>query len=320
MVSSPKSEVMTSTKNLTRFQKIKKKFWKDRYLYLIFTLPFLYFVIFHYLPIYGIIISFVNYKPLKGVFGSNWVGLQYYIEFFTDPYAYKLMRNTALLSFYSIIFGFPVPIILALSLNELTREWFKRSVQTVSYLPHFISTVVVAGMVISFTNSDGIVSQIIVALGGQIPKPPLIARPDWFREIYVISGVWQHAGWASILYLAALSGIDPQLYEAETIDGAGRFQKMWYVTIPGLVPTIIILLLLDLGRIMVVGWEKILLLYTGNTYETADVLQTYIYRRGIESTDFGYATAVGVVQGLIGLIFVMVANSIAKRTSETSLW
>ena len=147
MVSSPKSEIFKNNSSVTRFQKIKKKFWKDRYLYLIFTLPFLYFVIFHYLPIYGVIISFVNYKPLKGVFGSNWVGLQYYIEFFTDPYAYKLMRNTALLSFYSIIFGFPVPIILALSLNELTREWFKRSVQTVSYLPHFISTVVVAGMV-----------------------------------------------------------------------------------------------------------------------------------------------------------------------------
>ena len=291
---------------------------KDRYLYLIFLLPFLYFLLFHYLPIYGVIIAFKNYKVAFGIWGSKWVGLQYFQEFLADPYAWKLMRNTSLLSLYSIVFGFPIPIILALLLNEVRLVWFKRVVQTVSYLPHFISVVVVSGMIVNFLSSEGLVNRIIIALGGE--SFPWLMQPQWFRTIYVSSGVWQHAGWSSIIYLASLSAIDPQLYEAATIDGAGRFPKMRHITLPGLAPTITILLILDLGRIMVVGWEKILLLYTGATYATADVLQTYIYRRGLEGADFSYATAVGVFQGLVGLAFVIAANYLSRRLSETSLW
>ncbi|MDE0446817.1 MAG: ABC transporter permease subunit [Spirochaetaceae bacterium] len=311
------AQQLTRTRPST-WQRAVRVLRKDRYLYLIFLLPFLYFLVFHYLPIYGVIIAFKNYKVAFGIWGSKWVGLQYFIEFLTDPYAWKLIRNTMLLSFYSIVFGFPIPIILALLLNELQISWFKRVVQTVSYLPHFISVVVVAGMVVNFLSSDGLVNRIIVALGGE--SFPWLMQPRWFPGIYVISGIWQHAGWSSIIYLAALSAIDPELYEAATIDGAGRFQQMRHITLPGIAPTITILLILDLGRIMSVGWEKILLLYTGATYETADVLQTYIYRRGLEGADFSYATAVGVFQGLVGLAFVVGANYLSRRLSDTSLW
>lgn len=300
----------------------KKPLWKrlkkDRYLYLIFFVPFTYYFIFKYLPIYGVIIAFKDYKVADGIWGSEWVGLEYFREFLSNPYAWKLIRNTLLLNFYSIIFGFPMPIVLALLLNELRQPRFKRFVQTVSYLPHFISIVVVAGMVVNFLATDGVFNQVLQAFG--IDPFPWLMKPEWFRPIYVVSGIWQHTGWSSIIYLAALSAIDPQLYEAAIIDGANRWQQMLNVTLPGILPVVTIMLLLTLGRIMVVGFEKILLLYTGATYETADVLQTYIYRRGIEGADFSFAAAVGVFQALIGLLFVVTANAVSRRVSETSLW
>jgi putative aldouronate transport system permease protein len=291
---------------------------KDKFLYLIFFIPFLYYVVFHYAPIYGIIIAFKDYKVARGIWGSRWVGLKHFVAFFENPYAWKLIRNTLLLNVYSIVFSFPVPIILALLLNELGNDKFKRFVQTVSYLPHFISVVVVCGMVVNFLSADGIVNQVLRRLGGS--SKPFLMMPEWFRTIYVGSGIWQHTGWSSIIYLAALSSIDPQLYEAAIIDGASRFRQIRYITLPGIAPTVTIMFLLTLGRIMVVGFEKILLLYTGATYETADVLQTYIYRRGLEGADFSFATAVGLFQALVGLLFVVTANMISRRVGETSLW
>jgi putative aldouronate transport system permease protein len=300
------------------WQRSAKILNKDKYLYALFIVPFLYFFIFRYIPIYGVIIAFKNYKVAKGILGSSWVGIKHFQEFLSNPYAWKLIRNTILLSFYSVLFGFPGPIVLALLINEIRKPGVKRFVQTVSYLPHFISVVVVCGMIVNFVASDGIVNKIVGALGGT-PFPWLM-DPQWFRPIYIISGIWQHAGWSSIIYLAALSAIDPQLYEAAIIDGASRWRQTLHVTLPGIAPTVTIMLILTLGRMMNVGFEKILLLYTGATYETADVLQTYVYRRGIESTDFSYASAVGLFQGVVNLMFVVLANTVSRRLSETSLW
>jgi putative aldouronate transport system permease protein len=299
-------------------QRLWKTFYKDRYLYLLFLVPFTWLIIFRYMPIYGVIIAFKDFKVAKGIWGSDWVGLRHFKEFLSDIYGWKLIRNTILLNVYSIVFGFPAPVILALLLNELRAARFKRFVQTVSYLPHFISVVVVAGMIVNFLAYDGIVNRVVAFFGGE-PFPWLM-KPDWFRPIYVISGIWQHAGWSSIIYLAALSSIDPQIYEAAIIDGANRWRQTLHVTIPGIAPTVTIMFLLTLGRIMVVGFEKILLLYTGATYETADVLQTYVYRRGIEGADFSFAAAVGLFQAVVGLLFVATANTVSKRVSETSLW
>ena len=291
---------------------------RDKYLYLIIVLPFAFYLIFHYLPMYGILIAFKDYRVAKGIWGSPWAGLKYFREFFDNPYSFRLIRNTVLLRVYQIIFGFPAPIVLALLLNEIRHEGFKRFVQTTSYLPHFISIVVVCGMVVNFLASGGILNRMIVALGGK--SFPWLMAPEWFRTIYVASGIWQESGWASIIYLAALSAIDPQLYEAAIIDGATRWRRLFHITLPGIAPTVTIMFLLRMGTIMTIGYQKILLLYTGATYETADVLGTYIYRRGILGADFSFATAVGLFQALIGIVFIVGSNAASKRISETSLW
>jgi len=314
------TDVAVKPKQLSRlnFAHLRKKLYKDRYLFLLFAVPFIWLFIFRYLPIYGVIIAFKDFKVAKGIWGSSWVGLKHFVEFLSDIYGWKLIRNTILLNVYSIVFGFPVPIILALLLNELRTPKFKRFVQSVSYLPHFISVVVVAGMVVNFLAYDGIFNNVVAFFGGE--RFSWLMKPEWFRTIYVTSGVWQHAGWGSIIYLAALSGINPQVYEAAIIDGANRWKQMIHVTLPGLAPTVTIMFLLTLGRIMVVGFEKILLLYTGATYQTADVLQTYVYRRGIEGADFSFAAAVGFFQAIVGLLFVVTANTVSRKVSETSLW
>jgi putative aldouronate transport system permease protein len=300
---------------IKRFAKVYNR---DKQLYLIFLIPLLYFLIFRYGPMYGLLLAFKDFKIAKGILWSPWVGLKYFREFLSNPYSYKLIRNTVLLRLYQIVFGFPAPIILALLLNELRSNRFKRFVQTTSYLPHFISLVVVCGMIVTFLASDGIVNRIVKFFGGQ-PFPWLMA-PEWFRWIYVGSGIWQDAGWASIIYLAALTAIDPMLYEAAVVDGANRWQRMIHITLPGIAPTLTIMFLLRMGTILTIGYQKILLLYTGATYETADVLGTYIYRRGLLGADFSYATAVGLFQNAVGLLFVVGSNAIAKRVGETSLW
>ncbi len=307
-------------KNLPRFSmdRIIKTFLRDRYLYLIMALPLAYFVVFHYIPMYGIVLAFKKFDISLGIMDSPWVGFQYFEEFFNNPYSWKLIWNTVALRLWHLSLGFPAPIVLALLLNEIRQERFKRLVQTSSYLPHFISLVVVCGMLVTFLASDGPINSIIQFFGGQSIQ--WLQRPEWFRPIYIFSGIWQDAGWTSVIYLAALTAINPDLYEAAVIDGANRFQRLLYVTIPGIAPTVMVMFLLRVGQLLTMDFQRVLLLYTPSTYETADILGTYIYRRGIVSADFSFATAVGLFQSLVGLVFLLSANTIAKKLGQTSLW
>jgi len=309
---------VAKTKKKALVKRFIRVYNRDKYLYMLFLIPFVYFVVFKYAPMYGVLLAFKDYRIVKGVLGSPWVGLKYFREFLSNPYSYKLIRNTVVLRVYQLLFGLPAPVVLALLLNELRSEKFKRFVQTASYLPHFISLVVVCGMIVTFVATDGVVNEIVRFFGGK-PFPWLMA-PEWFRTIEIVSRIWQGTGWTSIIYLAALSAIGPQLYEAAVIDGANRWQRLIHITVPGIAPTIIIMLLLRMGTLLTVDYQKILLLYTGATYETADVLGTYIYRRGLLGADFSYATAIGVFQSVVGLVFIVGSNWIAKRVSETSLW
>ncbi|AWP27717.1 sugar ABC transporter permease [Paenibacillus sp. Cedars] len=292
---------------------------KGRYLLLMFLPCLLYYLIFKYLPMFGVVISFQNYNLFKGIWESDWVGFKNYLMFFKNPDFLIIIRNTFLLGLYNLIFGFPAPIILAILLNEVTKGVFKRFIQTVSYLPHFISNVVVAGMVVMFLSpSTGMINSFIEWLGFEPIN--FLMKPDYFRSIYVISDIWQHVGWETIIYLAALTAIDPQLYEAAKIDGANRWKQMLNVTLPGMAPTIIILLILNVGRVLEVGFEKVFLLYNPATYETADVIGTYVYRTGIIGGNYSYATAIDLFTGLISLILVYGTNLLSRKVSETSLW
>ncbi|MDR6550067.1 putative aldouronate transport system permease protein [Paenibacillus qinlingensis] len=292
---------------------------RDKYLLLLILPVLLYYLIFHYIPMYGIIIAFKNFKPLKGILGSAWVGFQYFETFFNSVYFWRLMKNTVLLSLYSLLWGFPVPIMFALLLNEVREGMFKKSVQTISYLPHFISIVVIVGMITNFTTVNGGIVNTVITWFGFAPIN-FLSESSWFRDIFISSSIWQGFGWNSIIYLAAIAGIDAQLYEAAEMDGANRLHKMWHITLPGLVPTIVILLILSVGNLMDVGFEKINLLYNPTTYETADVISTYVYRQGIQSADYSYTTAIGLFNNIINLILLVTVNRISKKVSETSLW
>nr|WP_310188334.1 ABC transporter permease subunit [Bacillus sp. 3255] len=279
----------------------------------------LYYAIFQYGPMYGAVIAFKKFDLVKGVWGSPWVGFEHFKEFFQGYYFWRLMRNTLLISLYQLVFAFPAPIILALLLNEITRKWFKQLVQTVTYMPHFISLVVVCGMIAQFTSRDGFLTSIVTLFGGE--QTALLSQADNFRTIFVSSGIWQQVGWGSIIYLAALSGINPELYEAATVDGAGRFRKLTSITIPGIMPTIVILFILQIGHMMDVGFEKIVLLYNPNTYETADVINSFVYRKGLGgSFEFSFTTAVGLFQSVINFTLLISANYISRKLNETSLW
>ena len=287
-------------------------------LYLMLILPIAYYLIFAYWPMYGVTVAFKKYNIVKGVMGSPWIGFVHFENYLSDPYFYKLLRNTLVLNISNLVFAFPAPILLALLFNELRGNRFKRVVQSVTYLPHFISTVVICGMVVNLLANDGMLNNLIADLGGK--RVQFMMRADLFRPIYIISGIWQNIGWNSIIYLAAISGVDEQLYEAATIDGAGRLRKAMSVTLPCIAPTVTVMLIMAVGGMMGVATEKILLLYTGSTYETADVIATYVYRRGMEGADFSYATAVGVFQSVVGLVFLYGANFFSRKISENSLW
>ena len=292
---------------------------RDRMLWLLILPGLVYFILFKYVPMLGVLMAFQNYRPSKGIFGRQWVGLKYFLDFFHSAYFSRLVRNTVLISVYSLLWGFPVPILFALFLNELRDGPFKKVVQTVSYLPHFISVVVLVGMVQSFLNPyDGIVNVIIKALGGSPIN--FLSEPSWFRTIYVASGIWQNFGYDSIIYLSAIAAVDPQLYEAARVDGAKRLQVMVHVTLPGILPTVIIMLILRFGNIMSVGFEKVNLLYSPATYETADVISTYVYRRGVLDGQFSFSTAVDFFNSVINLILICTVNKISSKVSETSLW
>lgn len=299
--------------------RIKRELTANKYLYIMALPVILYYLIFHYGTMYGAIIAFKKFDIVKGVWGSSWVGFRYFKQFFDDYYFWRLIRNTFMISINQIIWGFPAPIIFALLLNEIKAAKFKKLVQTISYLPHFISTVVVCGMIFDFVSRNGLITDIFVFFGGE--RTNLLAYPQYFRTIYVGSGIWEGVGWGAIIYLAALSNIDTEQYEAAKIDGAGRFKQILYVTLPGIMPTIIIMLILKVGHIMSVGYEKVMLLYNPNTYETADIISTYVYRKGIgEGGQFSYSSAVGLFSSVINFILIVGTNYISKKTNEVSLW
>ncbi len=313
------SEPIGKTKERESFSIRVKKDWKrNRSLYLMVLPVILFYILFHYKPMYGAIIAFQDYNPRQGVTGSEWVGFDQFIRFFTSPYFGRLVKNTLLLSVYGIIFGFPAPIILALLLNELRAKRFKKTVQTITYLPHFISLVVVTGIIKDFTQSTGLINDIIVMFGGE--RSSLIQNPALYRTIYIVSDIWQGIGWGSIIYLSALSGVDQQLYEAASIDGAGRWKQLIHVTLPGIAPTIVIMLIMRMGQLLGTGYEKTILLYNEATYETADVIASYIYRVGILERNWSYSTAIGLFNSVINLALLIATNKISRRVSETSLW
>lgn len=295
-----------------------KQIKRCRYLYLLLLIPLIYYFCFHYMPLYGVLIAFKDYNIGKGVWGSPWVGGKWFGKFLTDPYFWKLVRNTLLLNIYGLLWGFPIPIILAIMLNEVSHARYKRLIQTVSYLPHFISTVVVCGMVVNFLSLDGVINQFVNALG--LSKVQFLMDPKYFRTIFTASGIWQTCGWTSIIYLASLTSVDQEILEAAMIDGANRWQRIRNVTLPSITPTISIMLIMQLGKLMTLGYEKILLLYNGSTYETADIISTYVYRRGILNNDFSYATAVGLFQSVVGVLLLVISNKVSKKLSDTSLW
>ena len=267
---------------------------------------------------YGALIAFKDYSPGKGFSGSPWVGFEHFIRFFQSPFFFRLLRNTFLISFYGLLFGFPAPIILALLLNEVRHSSYKRTIQTITYLPHFISMIVIAGMITDFSLSTGLFNDIIAFFGGQ--RFPLLQQPNLYRPIYVGSDIWQQVGWGTIIYLSAMSAIDPQLYEAAMIDGAGRFRQLFHITLPSIAPTIVILLILRIGQLLGVGYEKTILLYNPSTYETADVISTYVYRVGLLEQNWSYSTAIGLFNSAINFSLLIIANKISRKVSETSLW
>lgn len=301
-------------------QRIRTELTRNYMLYIMAIPVILYFLLFHYGPMYGVVLAFKDYQLGQGIGGSLWVGMKHFINFWQSPYFFRTMRNTLLISLYSILFGFPAPILLALLLNEVKCSAFKRTVQTITYLPHFVSTVVICGILIDFLGRNGAITQLMHSLFGMRARNMLL-QPEAFRTIYVATDIWQGIGWGSIVYISALSAIDTEQYEAAVLDGAGRFQQMRHVTLPGILPTIITMLLMRLGKIMSVGFEKIILLYNPNTYETADVISSFVYRYGLGgSQDYSFSSAVGLFSSVINLIILVTANTISRRLSETSLF
>ncbi len=299
-------------------ERVKKDFKKNKVKYLIIALPVLFYIMFYYVPLYGAIIAFQDFSPRLGIMGSEWVGFKHFIDFFKSQSFGRVLRNTFLLSGLDILFSFPLPIIFAILLNEVKNRFFKRTIQTVSYMPHFISLVIVCSMVKNFCAYDGVVNWIIAKLGMQ--PFSILQEPKAFKYVYVISNIWQEMGWNSILYIAALTGINEELYEAASLDGAGRLRQVFHVTIPGIMPTIMIMFILRIGQVLSVGYEKILLLYNSATYETADVITTYIYRKGLQDFDWSFSAAVGLFNSVVNFTFLVAANQISKKTTETSLW
>lgn len=302
---------------MTRME-IKSDFKRNKYIYLMAIPVLAFYIIFHYAPMYGAIMAFKDFNPAHGILGSDWVGFEHFKQFFQGVYFGRLIKNTLLISLYSLLWGFPAPIILALLLNEVSNKYFKRAAQTITYLPHFISMVVVCGIIVDFTSSEGIITSIVAMFGGETTN--LLMKAELFRTIYVASGIWQGVGWGSIIYLATMSNIDTQLYEAAIIDGANKWKQVLNVTLPSIAPTIVILLVLRMGSIMSVGFEKIILLYNPRIMETADVISTYVYRRGLLDFDYSFSAAVGLFNSAINFVLIILANKLSRNVSETSLW
>lgn len=304
-------------KDNSRIIEIKKDFVVNKSLYLLLLPVIAYYIIFAYFPLYGALIAFKNYTPGLGM-KSEWCGFKHFTAFFTSPSFGILMRNTLRISLSTLVVTFPAPIILALLFNELKSVRFSKIIQNVSYLPHFISLVVVCGIIKDFTSDSGIVTSFLSIFG--VPKVSLLNYPKYFVPVYVASEVWKGAGWGSIIYLAALTGIDSSLYEAATIDGAGRFKQLIHVTLPGISATIIMMLIIRIGNILSVGYEKLILLYNDATLEVADVISTYVYRKGLLEQNWSFSTAVGLFNSAVNLILVFGANFISKKVNDYGLW
>lgn len=293
-----------------------KKYWD---LYLILIPVLVYFLLFKFLPMYGLQIAFRDYRPRLGFWGSNWVGLKHFSRFFSTYSCWTIISNTLILSLLTLVFTFPLPIVLALVLNEMRDGSYKKIVQTITYAPHFLSTVVIVGMITAFCSpSTGVVNTMIKLFGGD----PIyfMAKAEWFRPLYIISEVWTNIGWDSIIFFSALSSVDPQMYEAARIDGANRLKMLRYITLPSITPTIAIMLILTCGRVMSIGFEKVFLMQTDLNLGVSEVISTFVYRQGILSAQTSYATAVGLMNSLVNFILVITVNSISKYVSEVSLW
>ncbi len=299
-------------------QSLLKRMWKWRVMYL-FVLPaIIYFLIFHYVPYYGLQIAFKDYKIFAGMDASPWVGLQYFEEFFNSPDFVRLLKNTIVISLLRILFGFPAPILFALLLNEVRHMWYKRSVQTITYFPNFLSWVVYAGIVMVFLAPTGIINQILRSFGLQPIQ--ILTSTTYFVPMLILTDILKGFGFGAIIYLAALANIDPQLYEAAVMDGANKLRQVWHVTLPGIRSTIVVMLILALGGVMNAGFDQIFQFYNSAVQEVADIIDTFVYRIGLQSAQYSLGTAVGLFKGVIGFILIVTANSIVRRTGEYSIW
>lgn len=318
---------MENTRGLEGAQLASKKvssgryvrdFMLNKYLYIMMIPVLAYYIIFHYAPMYGALIAFKEYSPMKGILGSPWIGFKHFQDFFGSYYFWRILKNTVVISLYSLLFEFPAPIILALLINEVRSKMFKRVAQTITYMPYFISMIVICGIITDFTNADGVINKIVMLFGydGQA----MLQKPELFRPIYILSEIWQRIGWESIIYIAALMGIDQEQYEAARMDGASRWKQIVHITLPGIMPTIAIMFILRMGNLLNVGFEKIILLYNPVTYETADVISSFVYRKGLLEFGWSYSSAVGLFNSVINLILLVSANYISRKVNESSLW
>lgn len=309
-----KPETVMPRKPITKYF---RKYWQ---LYAMMVLPILYFIIFKYIPMFGNILAFRRYRPGLGPFGTEWVGFHYFSRFMRDPAFWRAFRNTLILSFENLLINFPIPIIFAILLNEVRNLKFKKLVQTVSYMPRFISTVVVIAILKEILSpSSGLLNNLLTSVFN-IEPIYFMNEPKYFRLLYIITDTWQFTGWTAIIYLAAITGINPDLYEAAKIDGATRLQQIWYVTIPSILPTIMVMLILNIGRMLSLGFEKVLLMFTPSNSSVSDIIDTLVYRTGLANQNYSYATAIGLFSGIIGLILVSTSNKVSKKLTGDGIY
>ena len=302
-----------------RMHSLLKHIKRDRQLLILFIPCVLFYIVFRYGPLYGLIIAFKDYSVFTGILESPWVGFKHFIQFFSGDDFFLLFRNTLYLGFFTLIIGFPFPIIFAILLNEVRLNWFKKTIQTASYLPTFLSVVIISSMIIDFLSpNNGVINQVISAFGFE--SKYFLIDPNWFRPIYIISDIWTSMGYEAIIFLAAISGINPTLYEAGKVDGCNRFQMIRHITIPGLMPAILVIFILKTGSMIRVGFEKVLLLYNPMTYDVADVFSTFVYRKGLLESNYSYAASVGMFEAVVAMVMLLLANFISRRLGGNGLW
>lgn len=306
-----------------RYVKSKKRTWAydlkmNKSLYILAVPIIAFFVIFHYAPMAGLLMAFQNYEPRLGILGSEWVGMKNFIDFFTGPNFLTILRNTLVISGLGLVVGFPLEIVYSLLLNEIRAKRFKKISQTIHYMPYFISIVVVCGLIIEFVSSNGVITNILVTVF-HFKRENLLQNPDYFWMINMISGIWQSLGYGSIFFIASMTAISGELYEAAAVDGAGRLRRAWHITIPGIMPAIMSMLIIRVGSVLNVGPDKILNLYNASIYSTADVISTHVQRMGLERMQYGYSTAVGLFNSVIGTILLLITNYISRKTTDSSL-